>query len=401
MSAISSHIHGEGEYINIDYAYELIDKVKTNSLIICGGIKATNNPIELLKKYKKINYVISGESENVLLEIAKKIPDLKKIEKLKGISFVKNNNYRKNEPQEILSSLEDISPYDYSIFDKQVFLRPYNGEVVNAVDYEISRGCIYSCSYCVETIIQKYYGFNEINKNTGSIKNFKKYLRTKSAKTIFNEIKELHNKYNIILFRLQDTNFLTIDRKVLYELSDLIDESKYNIKLYIETRAEGINEKSIQLLKKLKVNGIGMGLELSDETYRKELLNRFVNQEKIIKAFKLLKEANINRTAYNIIGLPNQTEDSIIKTIEFNYKIKPDTCIAAFYSIYKGTTLEKKAENEFDDKDLYGMDPQIRSKSIKHQIPIKSLEFYKNYFSYFVKNGLEDLNEKKNKYLKN
>ena len=53
---------------------------------------------------------------------------------------------------------------NYDIFDEEVFLRPYNGKLIRAVDYEMSRGCIYSCSYCVETIIQKYYSFTELIK---------------------------------------------------------------------------------------------------------------------------------------------------------------------------------------------------------------------------------------------
>ena len=195
---------------------------------------------------------------------------------------------------------------------------------------------------------------------------------------------------------MQDTNFLTIDRRVLEELSELICECNLKIKLYIETRAEGINEKSVSLLKKLKVDGVGMGLELADEKYRNDYLNRFVDQSKIINAFKMLKEAGIKRTAYNIIGLPNQTEDSIIKTLEFNHKIKPDTSIAAFYSIYRGTKLEQKADKEFLDEDPYGMDPQIRSKSFKHNIPMEILQFYKDNFTYFVKNGLSEIDKKKN-----
>ena len=401
FSAISSHIHGEGEYINIDYSYELIKKIKTSALIICGGIKATNDPIELLKKYENINFVISGESEKILLLICENYKNLNKIQELDGLSYRKKNEYKKNKSQKIIKNMDDISPYDYDIFEDQIFLRPYNGKIVKAVDFEISRGCIYSCSYCVETIIQKYYGFDEINKSSGAIKQANNYLRNKSAKTIFSEIYNLNKTKKITLIRLQDTNFLTIDRKVLNELSKLINNSDLNIKLYIETRAEGINEKSIELLKKLKIDGVGMGLELSDETYRTEYLNRFINQDRIIKAFKLLKEANINRTAYNIIGLPNQTEESIIKTIEFNNQIQPDTCITAYYSIYSGTALEKKAEDEFDRKDLYGMDPQIRSKSIKHSIPANVLNFYKNNFSYFVKNGLDNLNEMKLKHLNN
>ena len=84
----------------------------------------------------------------------------KSLDNIQGIAYYKNQKFFQNKKQNIIKDLDILSPYDYDIFDDQVFfLRPYNGEVVRAVDYELSRGCIYSCSYCVETIIQKYYGF--------------------------------------------------------------------------------------------------------------------------------------------------------------------------------------------------------------------------------------------------
>ena len=132
----------------------------------------------------------------------------------------------------------------------------------------------------------------------------KKYLRNKSAKRIFDEINDLNRKLQIKLFRCQDTNFLTIDRNVLTELSDLIDSSNLDIMFYIETRPEGINEYTIQLLKKLKVDGVGMGIEIAAEGFREESLNRYASHDKIVKAFQLLKDNNIKRTAYNIVGLP-------------------------------------------------------------------------------------------------
>ena len=97
---------------------------------------------------------------------------------------------------------------------------------------------------------------------------------------IFEELEYLNKKKKVELIRCQDTNFLTNDRHVLLELSDLIDKSDLDFKLYIETRPEGINEKSIELLKKLKVDGVGMGVELADEKFREDELNRFANQEK-------------------------------------------------------------------------------------------------------------------------
>jgi radical SAM superfamily enzyme YgiQ (UPF0313 family) len=398
-SALSSHIHGEGEYINIEYGHDLVSGIENyRGLRICGGIQATANPETTQNKFKNIDFLISGESELVLNNIVKCYPNLNEIKKLNGINYYDKTQkkYTKNPRQDIIKDLDLISPYDYSLFDKQVFLRPYNGKVLKAIDYEISRGCIYTCSYCVETIIQKYYGFEENNKN-GTLFNFKNYLRNKSAKIIFNEIVKLNNNLGIELFRCQDTNFLTINKGTLIELADLIYNSNLNIKLYIETRAEGINIKTVELLKKLKVDGVGMGVELSDQNFRETSLNRFVNQEKIENAFRILRSANINSTAYNIIGLPNQTEESIIETIKFNKKINPNVCSVAFYSKYDGTDLTTKAISNFD-KSPKGMDAQIRSKIINHNISSKLLNFYKDNFNYLVKTDLKDIDILKKSY---
>ncbi len=397
-SAISSHIHGEGEYVNIQYTYNLLKDIEHDGVIIFGGLQPTANPKKIFDLMPKTNFLISGESELILSEIVKQYPNIDSIKKIPGLSYVEKENFIKNPPQKIIQNLDDISPYDYSIFDDQVFQRPYNGKVLRAVDYELSRGCIYTCSYCVETVIQQYYGFNKKNKR-GTLLSAKSYLRNKSAKNIFNEIKNLNQKYGIELFRCQDTNFLTINHKVLKDLAEYINSSNLKIKLYIETRAEGINEKTIQFLKKLKVDGVGMGLELSSDEFRESSLNRFVDSKKIIKAFKLLKKNNINTTAYNIIGLPDQTEKSIIDTIKFNQKIEPNVSSVAYYSAYEGTNLKDKSETFFE-KHPEGMDAQIRGKMQNHKIDIKVLDFYKSNFNILVKDKTINITKFKKEWLK-
>ena len=86
-----------------------------------------------------IDFLISGESELVLSDIVKFYPNTEEIKKIPGISYTEKNKFFKNPPQKIIEDLDKISPYDYSIFDKQVFLRPYNGKVLKAIDYELSR----------------------------------------------------------------------------------------------------------------------------------------------------------------------------------------------------------------------------------------------------------------------
>lgn len=188
-SAISSHIHGEGEYVNIQNGYDLLKDLDTkNAILLTGGLQATSASEIILKKMPKIDYLIAGESELVLLEI---LDNPKKIKKVNGVCYLENNKFIHNKRQKIINNLDNISPYDYDIFDNQVLKRPYNGKVVRGVDYEMSRGCIYSCNYCVETIIQKYYNFDLMSPKTGAIKNFKNYLRHKSSKIIFDELSYL------------------------------------------------------------------------------------------------------------------------------------------------------------------------------------------------------------------
>jgi radical SAM superfamily enzyme YgiQ (UPF0313 family) len=190
-------------------------------------------------------------------------------------------------------------------------------------------------------------------------------------------------------------------KKTLNELASLIESSNLDIKLYIETRPEGINPKSIELLKRLKVDGVGMGVELSSDDFREDKLSRFASTPKIINAFRLLKEAGIKRTSYNIIGLPEQDEESVIDTILFNRELDPDNMTVAFYSPYQGTAQQIKGnEIGYFDEYEFHVDGQLRTMSKDSLVDADTLCFYKANFSKLVSGNLEDLPKLKQKFFK-
>ena len=87
-----------------------------------------------------------------------------------------------------------------------------------------------------------------------------------------------------------------------------------------------------------------------------------------------------------------------MESIKFNRLIDPDNITVAFYSPYIGTTEQKKSHemNYFDDYE-YHVDGQLRSVSKSALVEKEVLEFYKKYFTYFVKNGFDELESLKKK----
>ena len=58
MSVFSSHIHGEGEYVNIEHGYNLVQKTNYNGILVAGGIQVTANIEKVSQLFKKIDIFI-------------------------------------------------------------------------------------------------------------------------------------------------------------------------------------------------------------------------------------------------------------------------------------------------------------------------------------------------------
>ena len=57
-SAISSHIHGEGEYIGIQLGCQIIQNLDYKAKIICGGLQPTANPTLTAKKFMNLILIL-------------------------------------------------------------------------------------------------------------------------------------------------------------------------------------------------------------------------------------------------------------------------------------------------------------------------------------------------------
>lgn len=304
-----------------------------NCPVIIGGPKATISPEELIRE-DFISMVCIGEGEEALVEVANNIRDNKSLINIKNIWIKKNHRIHRNEVRLLNQNLDSLPLPDWSIFNEQHFYRPMYGNILKFGWFEMSRGCPFSCSYCINSYLHKLY------QDKGKI------FRTKSIERIINEIEYFKNKYDINYIRFVDETFLSLSTKELKRFATAW-KSKIKIPFIMMTRPESVTREKGKILADLGYcTHVSIGIESGNEKLRKEVYNRYVKNETIIKAFQILKEAGIGTTSYNMLGAPTESRKEIFDTIKLNRLAKVDVASLSYIYPFEGTPLRERCLND-------------------------------------------------------
>ncbi|MFA6455135.1 MAG: radical SAM protein [Patescibacteria group bacterium] len=206
-----------------------------------------------------------------------------------------------------------------------------------------SVGCPNRCKFCL-------VGGATVKRGYGNRWQFK------SAKKILTEIKYLISLgiKNIYFF---DETF-TVSKERVIELCDLIKKEKIKIDWAANGRVDTLDEETIKIMKAAGCWNIMFGIECGSES---ELLNmqKGTTLERAMKVVGACKANGINVSASFVIGLPEETRESVEKTIAIAKKINPYRAQFVIATPYPGTKLydEMKAEGLLlKDYDFSGFD---------------------------------------------
>ena len=167
-------------------------------------------------------------------------------------------------------------------------------------------------------------------------------------KSIPDQVKEHLNSYRgerankfIVYFQNFTNTYDEVESlKQKYD-SSLVDEKIVGID--IATRPDCINEEIVNLLKKYKEKyyvSVELGLQTANDNTAK-LLNRGYNLQIFTKAVKLLNDAKIDVVIHIMLGLPNETKEDLINTINYLNTLNYQGIKIHSTYIVKGTVLEK------------------------------------------------------------
>tara|TARA_B110000027_G_scaffold108524_1_gene115668 strand:+ start:1139 stop:2692 length:1554 start_codon:yes stop_codon:yes gene_type:complete len=376
-----SHLHAEGEYYSYHNGVQLINNVVINkeSKVVVGGTIPSSDPKKVLEQNPKIDYVLKGEPELVYVDIAKNLDQRKSLNSIDNLNYLENDKLVSNKLRLLIDPLDQIPDVKMDIFDDRSFNRPFNGNIVRMLDFELSRGCWYKCTFCLSPF-QRETTYNKA-------KNFR---REKGIEKIIREISSLKKNHKLEFIRYQDESFNSIKEEKLKDLAKEYKE-KVDLPFIIEATVNTSTENRIKYLAEMGCVQVGLGIESGSERVRDEIIikPKFKNKQ-AIEVINCYKKHKIGVTAYNIIGFPTETKDEIFETIDLNRRSKPSRFTVSFFQPWEGTALKKKSVEEgFLDKkyeydDGLNLGQQGGSLLKLNTMTSEELNNFHDFFYYFV-----------------
>jgi anaerobic magnesium-protoporphyrin IX monomethyl ester cyclase len=282
---------------------KIAEAIKNGSLLFLAGPWTGADPEKALKKSPMIDGVIRKELEIPLLALA----EGKKISEIKGISWREKENIHHNAGEEFLTEEQlDGLPFVTSIYKKYLNIRKYEQTSLKYpfVDMFSGRGCYWGqCAFCLwpHTIFKgaKLYRKRNIENVIEELKYIKKELP---------QVKEVF---------FQDD---TLQKERAIEISNHILKNKLKITWSCYAKPL-LDYNTLKLMKKAGCRCLHVGYESSNQ----EILTTSKKGQtpKIMEEFtENARKAKLTIHGDFIIGLPGETEKTIMETIKWAKSLK-------------------------------------------------------------------------------
>jgi anaerobic magnesium-protoporphyrin IX monomethyl ester cyclase len=306
------------------------------SHIIIGGPHASLYRQFIFEQCPEIDFAVIGEGEESSLALIKAIEAGKTVRGLHGVvtRTVSNND------REMISDINKLSFPDLSLVPYRLYRYPLlkNRNVTTVMT---SRGCPYECSFC--------------DKST-----FGSVWRSRNVENVLSEIDEIVSSHKIKSVIFYDDLF-TVNKDRVAGICEGILKKGYKFDWKCEGRVNLANLELMKLMKRAGCRIIAYGVESGNQAGL-NYLNKKTRPDQIIQAFDLTRKAGIQTMAYFILGIPVETFEDELATIEMAKMIKANYAQFSVLSPYYGTTayddaIQKGWYREVDannpmDKDL-------------------------------------------------
>lgn len=304
---------------NVDYVSKIskeFHKLCKDVPIWVGGPEVTYEAEKWLDSNGQVTGVMIGEGEAVFKDLCKYYiePESLKISEIPGVVYRESDAVKRTEKRACLDM--KTLPFPYKS------LEPFKDKIIY---YESSRGCPFSCSYCLSSV--------------------EKDLRFKDIETVKSELKYfLDGKVKQVKFTDRTFN---CDHKHVMEIWKYIKDHDNGItNFHFEISADLINDAELEMMSDMRPGLIQLeiGVQSTNPETIKEI-HRTMNLDKLKSVVKKVQSfGNIHEHLDLIAGLPFEDFETFKKSFNEVYALKPDQLQLGFLKVLKGSFMYENAK---------------------------------------------------------
>lgn len=302
---------------NISFVRELIrdlKKILPDTVFWAGGPEVSFHAKNFLEDMPQVTGIMKGEGEETFLALAGYYLEGKgRLEEISGIVFRKENEIVDNgfrEPVDL-----DRIPFIYE--------NPENIEN-RIIYYESSRGCPFSCSYCLSSIDRK--------------------LRFRSLSLVKKEL-QFFLDHRVPQVKFVDRTFNCRHEHAMEIWKYILEHDNGVTNFHFEVSADLFREDELELIGRMRPGLIQLEIGVqSANPETLEAVHRKTDLEKLRRNVEKIRSFHsVHQHLDLIAGLPCEDYESFRRSFDFVYSMKPDQLQLGFLKVLKGSLMEEKA----------------------------------------------------------
>ncbi|MEL6792522.1 MAG: magnesium-protoporphyrin IX monomethyl ester anaerobic oxidative cyclase [Pseudomonadota bacterium] len=302
-----------------------------NAVLVLGGVHATFMYKQVLSEAPWIDAIIRGEGEEIFRNFVRMVDEGRWPEDRKsvhGLAFRDGDQIVATQAASTVKDLDAIDP-DWTLLEWEKYIYVPLG--VRVAIPNMARGCPFTCSFCSQWKFWRDY-------------------RVRDPVKVVDEIERLVEEQNVGFFILADEE-PTINRKKFIKFCEeliargLPDKVKWGI----NTRVTDIwrDRELLSFYRKAGLVHVSLGTEAAAQL-KLDQFNKETKVEENKEAIRLLREADIFTEAQFIVGLDNETPETLEETFQMAWDWQPDLANWAMYTPWPFTPLFQELKDKVE-----------------------------------------------------
>lgn len=363
----------------------LAKRLDPNIVTVAGGIHSTFMYEQMFERQPGLDHVVVGEGEASLVDLLDALQAGRDVSSVRGLATRRPEGILKTASRALIRDLDTL-PFAWDLLDWSdytYFILP--GSTLGAID--TSRGCEKGCTFCSQ---QKFWA---------------RSWRPRSPEAIVREMEYMRDQHGVSVVLFTD-DYPTPDRARWERLLDLLIERETGLYILMETRATDIVRDAdiLHRYRKAGIIHIYIGTESTDQKTL-DLIDKELSVDESRRALALCRQHDIITETSMILGFPDDTQESISRTIDQVIDYDPD--FAHFLAIapwpYADIAKDLAPYVEEHDYRRYNLiDPVIKPIAMtRKQVDAAIVEGYRRFYMGKFKEMLSSKDPFKRQYMLN